>query len=63
MVDLRTQGSSARRNGSTCLALRCSPRGDLALLGDHNVANALAAALAVATADASHQGDDARARS
>ncbi len=24
-VDLRTQGSSARRNGSTCLALRCSP--------------------------------------
>ena len=35
-------------------------RGELALLGDHNVANALAAALAVMGADESHR--DARAR-
>jgi UDP-N-acetylmuramoylalanine--D-glutamate ligase len=37
-------------------------RSDLALLGDHNVANALAAALAVMGADESHRGDDARGR-
>lgn len=38
------------------------PRADFPLLGDHNVANALAASLAVMTADPSHQGDAARAR-
>ena len=37
-------------------------RGDLVLLGDHNVANALAAALAVMGADEAHRTDDARAR-
>lgn len=37
-------------------------RNDLVLLGDHNVANALAAALAVMGADESHRTDDARAR-
>ncbi|MEO6527683.1 MAG: UDP-N-acetylmuramoyl-L-alanine--D-glutamate ligase [Gemmatimonadaceae bacterium] len=37
-------------------------RSDLALLGDHNVANALAAALAVMGADESHRTDDARGR-
>jgi UDP-N-acetylmuramoylalanine--D-glutamate ligase len=37
-------------------------RRDLALLGDHNVANALAAALAVMGADESHRTGDARAR-
>lgn len=37
-------------------------RGDLALLGDHNVANALAAALAVAIADPVHQTPLARQR-
>jgi UDP-N-acetylmuramoylalanine--D-glutamate ligase len=36
------------------------PRTGLALLGDHNVANALAAVLAVATADASHRSEEAR---
>ena len=38
------------------------PRGELTLLGDHNVANALAAALAVMAADESHRRDDARGR-
>ena len=37
-------------------------RADLALLGDHNVANALAAALAVMGADEAHRSDDARGR-
>ena len=37
-------------------------RGDLVLLGDHNVANALAAALAVMGVDEAHRTDDARAR-
>ncbi|MEO7713911.1 MAG: cyanophycin synthetase, partial [Gemmatimonadaceae bacterium] len=37
-------------------------RSDLVLLGDHNVANALAAALAVMGVDESHRTDDARAR-
>ena len=37
-------------------------RGELALLGDHNVANALAAALAVMGADESHRGARARRR-
>ena len=37
-------------------------RADLVLLGDHNVANALAAALAVMGADEAHRTDDARAR-
>jgi UDP-N-acetylmuramoylalanine--D-glutamate ligase len=37
-------------------------RDDLTLLGDHNVANALAAALAVMGADEAHRSDDARAR-
>jgi UDP-N-acetylmuramoylalanine--D-glutamate ligase len=37
-------------------------RRELALLGDHNVANALAAALAVLGADESHRTGDARAR-
>jgi UDP-N-acetylmuramoylalanine--D-glutamate ligase len=37
-------------------------RSDLVLLGDHNVANALAAALAVMGADEAHRTDDARAR-
>jgi UDP-N-acetylmuramoylalanine--D-glutamate ligase len=37
-------------------------RTELALLGDHNVANALAAALAVMGADESHRSDRARAR-
>ena len=38
------------------------PRGDLPLLGRHNVANALAAALAVSVADEEFAGPDARAR-
>jgi UDP-N-acetylmuramoylalanine--D-glutamate ligase len=38
------------------------PRAELALLGDHNVANALAAALAVMGADESHREARARAR-
>jgi UDP-N-acetylmuramoylalanine--D-glutamate ligase len=37
-------------------------RGDLALLGDHNVANALAAALAVVVADPLHDSSEMRAR-
>ena len=37
-------------------------RDELTLLGDHNVANALAAALAVTVADAAHASADARAR-
>jgi UDP-N-acetylmuramoylalanine--D-glutamate ligase len=37
-------------------------RDDFVLLGDHNVANALAASLAVMGADESHRSDDARAR-
>ncbi len=37
-------------------------RAELALLGDHNVANALAAALAVTRADPAHAHPDARAR-
>jgi UDP-N-acetylmuramoylalanine--D-glutamate ligase len=37
-------------------------RAELTLLGDHNVANALAAALAVMGADESHRLDDARGR-
>ncbi len=37
-------------------------RNDLVLLGDHNVANALAASLAVMGADEAHRTDDARAR-
>jgi UDP-N-acetylmuramoylalanine--D-glutamate ligase len=37
-------------------------RSDLVLLGDHNVANALAASLAVMAADEAHRTDDARAR-
>jgi UDP-N-acetylmuramoylalanine--D-glutamate ligase len=37
-------------------------RHDLVLLGDHNVANALAASLAVMGADEAHRTDDARAR-
>jgi UDP-N-acetylmuramoylalanine--D-glutamate ligase len=37
-------------------------RNDLLLLGDHNVANALAAALAVMGVDDTHRTDDARAR-
>ncbi|HEU4632254.1 MAG TPA: UDP-N-acetylmuramoyl-L-alanine--D-glutamate ligase [Gemmatimonadaceae bacterium] len=38
------------------------PRAELQLLGDHNVANALAAALAVWAADAAHRTPAARAR-
>jgi UDP-N-acetylmuramoylalanine--D-glutamate ligase len=38
------------------------PRGDLPLLGTHNVANALAAALAVSVADESFAGPGARER-
>jgi UDP-N-acetylmuramoylalanine--D-glutamate ligase len=38
------------------------PRAELPLLGDHNVANALAAALAVWAADAEHRTPSARAR-
>lgn len=38
------------------------PRRDLPLLGPHNVANALAAVLAVAAADPAHRSADARAR-
>jgi UDP-N-acetylmuramoylalanine--D-glutamate ligase len=38
------------------------PRAEFPLLGDHNVANALAASLAVMTADPSHQSDEAGAR-
>jgi len=37
-------------------------RNDLVLLGDHNVANALGASLAVMGADEAHRTDDARAR-
>ncbi|MDQ6887114.1 MAG: UDP-N-acetylmuramoyl-L-alanine--D-glutamate ligase [Gemmatimonadota bacterium] len=37
-------------------------RGELQLLGDHNVANALAASLAVMVADESHAGADSRRR-
>ncbi len=38
------------------------PRGDLPLLGDHNVANALAAVLAVAKAEPAHRTSAARSR-
>src|SRR5215208_2282766 len=38
------------------------PRGDLSLFGDHNVANALAASLAVMVADAAHRTPEARRR-
>jgi UDP-N-acetylmuramoylalanine--D-glutamate ligase len=38
------------------------PRGDLHLLGNHNVANALAAALAVTVADPAHNAPQARKR-
>lgn len=38
------------------------PRDEFPLIGDHNVANALAAALAVSAADEAHQGSGARAR-
>ena len=38
------------------------PRSELSLLGDHNVANVLAAVLAVAVADPSHRSDDAWTR-
>jgi UDP-N-acetylmuramoylalanine--D-glutamate ligase len=38
------------------------PRADLVLLGDHNVANALAAALAVMGADESHRSEKSRGR-
>ena len=38
------------------------PRSELALLGDHNVANVLAAALAVAVADPAHRTDEAWSR-
>ncbi|HJR63981.1 MAG TPA: UDP-N-acetylmuramoyl-L-alanine--D-glutamate ligase [Gemmatimonadaceae bacterium] len=38
------------------------PRAALSLFGDHNVANALAAALAVMVADPAHRTEDARAR-
>ena len=38
------------------------PRAELALFGDHNVANALAAALAVMVADDAHRTPDARKR-
>ena len=53
------------RPGAECLELLGEPllrREELGLLGDHNVANALAAALAVATADASHRTPEARRR-
>src|SRR5690606_5772806 len=36
------------------------PRAELPLMGDHNVSNALAAALAVMVADEAHRTDDAR---
>ncbi len=39
-----------------------APRSDLPLIGDHNVANALFAALAVMVADSAHETPDARAR-
>ena len=44
------------------LGERLIARGDLVLLGDHNVANALAAALAVMGADESHRDGRARRR-
>jgi len=50
-------------SGEGVLELLGSPlmsRSELPLLGDHNVANALAAALAVAMADEGHQGAEAR---
>lgn len=50
--------------GSAMLELLGSPlmpRAEFPLLGDHNVANALAAALAVAMADPAHRSADARA--
>jgi UDP-N-acetylmuramoylalanine--D-glutamate ligase len=52
------------RDGSRLMVLGAPliARADLPLLGDHNVANALAAALAVMVADAAHETDDARAR-
>ncbi|HEY0780073.1 MAG TPA: UDP-N-acetylmuramoyl-L-alanine--D-glutamate ligase [Gemmatirosa sp.] len=46
----------------TLLGAPLLPRREIALLGDHNVANALAAALAVSVADAAHRTSDARAR-
>ena len=55
---LRSRGATS----SSCSASRCIARDELALLGDHNVANALAAALAVMGADESHRTRDARAR-
>ncbi len=50
-------GSAIFWNGQRLIS-----RDDLRLLGDHNVANAMAAALAVLVADESHQTPDARGR-
>jgi UDP-N-acetylmuramoylalanine--D-glutamate ligase len=50
------------RNRLVVLGSPLVDREDLVLLGDHNVANVLAAALAVMGADEAHRTDDARAR-
>jgi UDP-N-acetylmuramoylalanine--D-glutamate ligase len=54
---LRPRGGRLVLDGAALL-----PRAELPLLGDHNVANALAAALAVWAADAEHRTPAARAR-
>ncbi|HEX5831417.1 MAG TPA: UDP-N-acetylmuramoyl-L-alanine--D-glutamate ligase [Gemmatimonadaceae bacterium] len=63
---LRDPGAAARFDAVgdmlVLLGRPLLPRAELALLGDHNVANALAAALAVAVADPAHRTPGARAR-
>jgi UDP-N-acetylmuramoylalanine--D-glutamate ligase len=50
------------RNRLVVLGATLIERDDLVLLGDHNVANALAASLAVMGTDEAHRTEDARAR-
>jgi UDP-N-acetylmuramoylalanine--D-glutamate ligase len=68
-----TRGFSTRTNAAAAYLDRASQelvlfeepllrRAEFPLLGDHNVANALAASLAVAMADPPHAGADARAK-
>ncbi len=58
LAPLASDGTAALWLGGAPLM----PRADFPLLGDHNVANALAATLAVWLADAAHRTPEARAR-
>jgi UDP-N-acetylmuramoylalanine--D-glutamate ligase len=58
-----TDGWYDRESGTLMLhGTPLVPRAELSLLGDHNVANALAASLAVAAVDPAHRTEEARAR-